>query len=113
MKGAVVLAAIVAEELEEACVAIAQSHGAKGATVLQGRGIGFPDHKTFFGLTYVGRQSALFFVLEEKMAKEIVDRLNERLLLEERFKGLAFTLALEESGGIDAKLIRAYLDGSL
>ena len=108
-KRAVLLTAIVADELEEVCIAIAKEHGAKGVTMLSGRGINFPEHKTFFDQIYRGLNAILLFVLEEQMAYRIADALDERLRLEEPFKGLALVSPLEETGGIDVPGILNYL----
>ena len=110
---AVLLTAIVADELEEACIALAKEEGAKGVTILPAHGINFPEHKIFAGQVYRGINSILLFILEEQMAYRIADRLSKCLALEEPFRGLAFVAPLEETGGIDVPGILNYLKNQM
>jgi hypothetical protein len=52
-----VLVAILAEDLEEKAIDTAKKAGAGGVTLLDARGIGANEKKTFFGLTYEGSQT--------------------------------------------------------
>lgn len=103
------LVAVVADELEGAALEVARSEGARGVTMLSARGIGFPEHVTFFGLTYRGLETVLLWVLDETTAARVSDRLNSELELLQPFKGLAFTLPVSETGGIDPAAIRDYI----
>ncbi|WP_018233807.1 hypothetical protein [Thioalkalivibrio thiocyanodenitrificans] len=100
------LVAVVADELEERARDILREEGAQGVTILAGRGIGFPEHMTFFGITYRGAESILACVLDGDSAERMAERLNCELELLKPFKGLAFCLAVNRSGGIDLDLVR-------
>ncbi|WP_290653062.1 hypothetical protein [Aquisalimonas sp.] len=104
------LIAVVADEMEEAAVEIARSAGARGVTVLPARGIGFPEHITFFGLTYRGLEKVLLWVLDSESAAEIAERLNRELDLLQPFQGLAFSLPVDDAGGVDPAAIRRFLN---
>ncbi|OOG24060.1 hypothetical protein B1C78_09595 [Thioalkalivibrio denitrificans] len=104
-----VLVAVVADEMEEQALAILREEGARGVTIASGRGIGFPEHMTFFGLTYRGLESVLVCVLDDDTAERIAERLNRELSLLEPFKGLAFSLPVGHSGGIDMDAVREAL----
>lgn len=96
-----VLVAIIAEELEEKAHEIAKSIGAGGVTILSARGIGAQEKKTFLGLTYEGRESVLIYVLERKLALDVLKALNKELELEKEDHGIAFTIPIEHLAGID------------
>jgi hypothetical protein len=100
------LVAVVADELEERAIAIAAEEGAPGATGVPARGIGFPEHVTFFGLTYRGLETALVWVLNRASAERIADRLNRELELLAPFQGLAFCLKIDHAEGIQAPAVR-------
>lgn len=96
-----VLVAIVAEELEEKAHEVAKKVGAGGVTILSARGIGAREKKTFLGLTYEGRESVLIYVLERKLAHDVLKALNKELELEKEDRGVAFTMPIEHLAGID------------
>ncbi len=98
-----VLAAIVAEEMEDAAIDIARKAGAGSVTLLNARGISAEDKKTFFGLTYEGAQSVLLFVLEKKLSLQVLKALTRELDLDHNPRGIAFTVPLEHLGGIDTR----------
>lgn len=102
------LVAILAEDLEDKAIEIAKETGAGGVTILNGRGLGAREKKTFFGLTYEGAQSILIFVLERKLSLSVLKRLTKELDLETESKGVAFTLPLEHIAGIDKFQLKCF-----
>jgi hypothetical protein len=113
MTKARLLVAVVADELEERAVAIVREEGGSGVTFLSGRGLGFPEHITFFGLTYRGLEKVLLCVLDGVTAERAAERLNRELDLLQPFKGLAFCLPVSETGGIDVARIRRDIEARL
>lgn len=113
MTKAKLLVAVVADELEERAVAIVREEGGSGVTFLSGRGLSFPEHMTFFGLTYRGLEKVLLCVLDETTAVRAAERLNRELDLLKPFQGLAFCLPVSETGGIDVARIRRDIEARL
>ena len=103
-----VLVAILAEDLEEKAISIAKEAGAGGVTILDARGIGAQEKKTFFGLTYEGSQSVLLFVLEKKLSLAVMKAIASRLDLKNNSNGVVFTLPLEHIAGIDISQIHQF-----
>lgn len=103
------LVAVVAEELEEAAREIARSEGARGMTLLSARGMNFPEHITFFGLTYLGSETVLVALLDDHTATRIAERMNQELKLLEPFKGLALCLPVSAVGGIDLEALHRHI----
>jgi hypothetical protein len=100
------LVAVVADEMEEQALAILREEGVQGVTLLSARGIGFPEHMTFFGLTYRGLETVLACALDDASAEHIAERLNRELHLLEPFRGLAFCLPVSHAGGIDMEAVQ-------
>jgi hypothetical protein len=103
-----VLVAILAEDLEEKAIDIAKRSGAGGVTILDARGIGAKEKKTFFGLTYEGSQSVLMLVLEKKLSLTVLKNLSHELDLKNNTRGVVFTLPLEHIAGIDIGQIHQF-----
>lgn len=103
-----VLVAILAEDLEEQAITSAKDAGAGGITILNGRGLGAEQKKTFFGLTYEGSQSVLILVLEKKLSLQVMKRLVRDLDLNNDSRGVVFTLPLEHIAGIDPNQIEQF-----
>jgi len=96
-----VLVAILADDLEDKAIDVAKESGAGGVTILDARGIGAQEKKTFFGLTYEGSQSVLVFVLEKKLSLAVMKNLTRELDLKTNSRGVVFTIPLEHIAGID------------
>ncbi len=103
------LVAVVSDDLEEAAREVARQEGARGMTLLSARGLNFPEHVTFFGLTYLGIETLLVALLDEDTAVRIAERLNVELKLLEPFKGLAFCLPVDGTGGIDIEALHRHI----
>ncbi len=103
-----VLVAILAEDLEEQAIDIAKRAGAGGVTILDARGIGATEKKTFFGLTYEGSQSMLVMVLEKKLSLTILKDISRELDLKNTTRGVVFTIPLEHIAGIDTGQIHQF-----
>lgn len=94
------LMAVVADELEERALSIMRAEGAAAVTILPARGMGFPEHMTFFGLTYIGLEKVLLSVLDRDTAAHTADRLNDELELLAPFQGLAMCLDIARAEGV-------------
>lgn len=103
-----VLVAILAEDLEEQAIDVAKRSGAGGVTIVDARGIGAQEKKTFFGLTYEGSQSVLIFVLEKKLSLTVMKNISKELDLKNHSKGVVFTIPLEHIAGIDLSQIHQF-----
>ncbi len=103
-----VLVAILAEDLEEQAIDSAKKAGAGGVTIMDARGIGTEEKKSFFGLTYEGSQSVLVFVLEKKLSITVLKQLTRDLELNKHSKGVVFTIPLEHIAGIDIQQLERF-----
>jgi len=102
------LVAIVAQDLEESAIDIARDAGAGGVTLLDARGIGSKQRKSFFGLTYEGAQAIILCVLERKLSLHVMKTLTQKLDLSRDSRGFVFTLPLDHIAGIDLRQIEQF-----
>ena len=107
--GATLLVAVVADNLEGQAIEIIRREGPQGVTMIPARGLNFPEHITFFGLTYRGLEKVLLALVDETTASRTAERLNEELKLLEPFRGLAFCMPVSGTGGIDIRQVRKAL----
>ena len=103
-----VLFAILAEDLEEKAIDVAKKAGAGGVTLMDARGIGAKEKKTFFGLTYEGAQTVLICVLEKKLSLAVMKALTVELELAKHSKGVVFTVPLDHIAGIDTRQLESF-----
>jgi hypothetical protein len=103
-----VLVAILAEDLEEKAIDIAKQAGAGGVTLLDARGIGAKEKKTFFGLTYEGAQTVMLCVLEKKLSLVVMKALCRELDLTQHTRGVVFTLPLDHIAGIGTRQLESF-----
>jgi hypothetical protein len=103
-----VLVAILADELEEKAIDVARKAGAGGVTLLDARGIGAKEKKTFFGLTYEGSQTVLLCILEKQLSLVVMKALTVELELVKHSKGVVFTMPLDHIAGIDTRQIEHF-----
>jgi hypothetical protein len=101
------LMSAIADELEERACVIARNEGAPGVTIADARGLGFPEHMTFFGLTYAGREKLLLVLCEAAHAEYIAERMNVELGLLAPLQGLAFCMDIEHHSELDLSDIGA------
>lgn len=106
---AVMLVVFVAAELEDKAMTRARELGARGLTLVDGRGLEFPEHLIFGRQVYRGSMRALLTIVAPELAESIAERLNREFQLEQRFKGLAFSLPLQGAEGVDVPGMRGYL----
>ncbi len=92
---------IFSEHVEDKVLETAREVGAHGVTILPAKGIGTRDRKTFFGLTYEGRQQVFLFIVERSLARRLTDAFTRILDLDHYSKGLVFTARVEDVAGLD------------
>ncbi len=102
------LVTVVPEELEDDAVDIAKRAGAGGVTIINSRGIGLEEKKTFLGLSLEGKESILFFVLERSLSIKVMKALNKELELDKEERGFAFTIPIEHIAGINRKELELF-----
>jgi len=103
----VALVVIVPSEDEDTFKKVAKDTGAAGATVIQAKGSGVEEKKSFFSLTFEGNHTVLLYILEENMSRSVLKAI--KVLIEEGKKdALAFTMPISSIVGLDKSLISKF-----
>jgi len=81
----------------------ARSAGAKGGTVIHGRGTGNEKVEKFFGITIQPEKEIIFILTPVKYKKQIMKAINEKTGLREKIQGICFSLPVDETIGLTGK----------
>lgn len=98
--------ATVTDERTEDVMKRARSMGATGATVItSARGEGMKPPKSFFGITVEGQVDVLMFIVEQHMARSIMEGIAESGNFETvKGTGVVFQLDIEDVMGIGSQI---------
>jgi nitrogen regulatory protein PII len=100
------IVAFVEDHKTDAVMKAARKAGATGATVINNaRGEGLKASKTFFGLSLETQRDVLMFLVEEHMAREILETIANVGEFEAKpGTGIAFQIDVEDAVGISQQL---------
>ncbi len=98
--------AFVEDYKTEPVMKAAREAGATGATIINNaRGEGLNTTKTFFGLSLETQRDVLMFLVEEHMARDILETIAEVGKFEAKpGTGIAFQIDVEDAVGISQQL---------
>jgi hypothetical protein len=102
------LVAFVEDDRTEAVLKSARDAGATGATVINNaRGEGLIQAKTFFGLSLETQRDMLLFMVEEHMARQILEEIARAGEFESRpGSGIAIQLDVEDAVGVTSQVAK-------
>jgi len=102
------LVTFITDNKTERIMQAARDKGATGATVItNARGEGLKGTKTFFGLDLETQRDVVMFLVEEHLAREILESIAEIGRFEEEpGTGIAFQLDVEDAVGISQQVVR-------
>jgi nitrogen regulatory protein PII len=100
------IVAFVEDHKTDAVMKAAREAGATGATIINNaRGEGLKSSKTFFGLSLETQRDVLMFLVEEHMAREIIETIADVGEFEAKpATGIAFQIDVEDAVGINQQL---------
>jgi len=98
--------ALVEDDKTDAVLDAARESGATGATVINhARGEGLRRSKTFFGLTLETQRDVLLFLVEEHLAREILEKISSIGEFENKpGSGIAFQIDVEDAVGVSQQI---------
>ncbi|BAN68076.1 P-II family nitrogen regulator [endosymbiont of unidentified scaly snail isolate Monju] len=102
------LVTFIEDTRTDAVMEAAREKGATGATVItNARGEGLKGSKTFFGLDLEAQRDVVLFLVEEHLARDILETIAEVGRFEaEPGTGIAFQLDVEDAVGITRQVAR-------
>lgn len=97
---------LVEDGKTETVMRVARESGATGSTIInQARGGGSRDTRTFFGLSLQDQRDVLLFIVEEHLARHILERIEEAGEFEQKpGTGIAFQVDVEDAVGISRQV---------
>ncbi len=98
--------ALVEDDKTDKVLDAARESGATGATVInQARGEGAEEAKTFFGLSLETQRDVLLFLVEEHLARGILETIAEVGEFDSRQgAGIAFQVDVEDAVGVSHQI---------
>lgn len=82
----------------------AKAAGATGATIIQARGTGIREAKSFFGLSLEAQTDIILFLTEEHRVKNILEAINTAGEFHKPGTGIAFVLPVDQVIGMESQL---------
>ncbi len=99
-----VILASVKSGLADPIVDAAKAAGATGATIIQGRGTGLREAKTFFGLSLEAQTDIVMFLVEESYVSGILQAVSEAGQFHKPGTGIAFVLPVDQVVGLESQM---------
>lgn len=98
--------ALVDENETDSVLDAGRRAGATGATIVTScRGEGLHPGKTFLGLSLTGQRSILLFLVEEHVARTVLEEIATVGAFEEKSgSGIAFQIAIEDAVGLSHQI---------
>lgn len=95
-----VIFAIVNAGFAEDVMDVAREHGARGGTILNGRGVAREDALAFFGIPLHAEKEILMMVVEKDIKNDILNAIYKEMGMGKSAQGIAFTLPVSDVAGL-------------
>jgi nitrogen regulatory protein P-II 1 len=99
-----VILALVNDDYQDEVIESAKKAGATGVTILNARGEGVHDKKSFFGLAIESQKDMLLFLVEDFNSDKIMDAIYQAGKLDEHGNGIAFCWAVDRAIGMESQI---------
>jgi nitrogen regulatory protein P-II 1 len=99
-----VILALVNDDFQDEVIEAAKKAGATGVTILNARGEGVHDQKSFFGLAMESQKDMLLFLVEDFNSDQIMDAIYRAGKLDEQGNGIAFCWAVDRAIGLESQI---------
>lgn len=98
----VVIFAIVNAGYAEDAMRIAREEGARGGTIINGRGVAREKEAAFFGITIHAEKEILMLVVEKEIRDRILSALYKQMGMQQKAQGIVFSLPVSDVAGLTA-----------
>ncbi len=102
-----VIFAIVNAGFAEDAMEVAREQGARGGTILTGRGVAREKEATFFGITIHAEKELLMMVVEKEIRDGVLAALYKQMGMAKPAQGIAFSLPVSDVAGLAAPIEEA------
>ncbi len=95
-----VIFAIVNAGYAEDAMHVAREQGARGGTIINGRGVAREDEAAFFGITIHAEKELLMIVVEKNIRDAVLHALYKQLGMQQKAQGIVFSLPVSDVAGL-------------
>jgi nitrogen regulatory protein P-II 1 len=101
-----VILASVKNDITDKIVDAAKDAGATGATIINARGTGIREAKTFFGLSLQAQTDIILFLLEEGHVEKVLKTIGQVGEFDKPGTGIAFVIPVDQVIGLESQIER-------
>lgn len=95
-----VIFAIVNAGYAEDAMHVAREQGARGGTIINGRGVAREKEAAFFGITIHAEKEILMLVVEKEIRDNVLHALYKQMGMQQKAQGIVFSLPVSEAAGL-------------
>ena len=95
-----VIFAIVNAGFAEEAMAVAREQGARGGTIINGRGVAREKDAAFFGINIHADKELLMLVVEKDQRDPVLNALYREMGMGKKARGIAFSLPVSDVAGL-------------
>ncbi len=95
-----VIFAIVNAGYAEDAMHVAREVGARGGTIINGRGVAREEEATFFGITIHAEKELLMIVVEKDIRDKVLHALYKQMDMKQKAQGIVFSLPVSDAAGL-------------
>lgn len=95
-----VIFAIVNAGYAEDAMDVAREQGARGGTIINGRGVAREEEAAFFGISIHADKEILMMVVERKIRDQILHALYKQMGMQKKAQGIVFALPVSDVAGL-------------
>ena len=95
-----VIFAIVNAGYAEDAMHVAREQGARGGTIISGRGVAREKEAAFFGITIHAEKEILMLVVEKAIRDRVLHALYKQMGMQQKAQGIVFSLPVSEAAGL-------------
>lgn len=99
-----VIFAIVNAGYAEDAMHVAREEGARGGTIINGRGVAREKEAAFFGITIHAEKEILMLVVEKEIRDRVLHALYRQMGMQQKAQGIVFALPVSEAAGLSKAL---------
>ena len=95
-----VIFAIVNAGYAEDAMHVAREQGAKGGTIINGRGVARENEAAFFGITIHAEKEILMIVVEKEIRDNVLHALYKQMGMHQKAQGIVFSMPVTDVAGL-------------
>ena len=95
-----VIFAIVNAGFAEDAMDVAREQGARGGTIINGRGVAREDEASFFGITVHADKEILMMVVEKDIRDRVLHAMYKQMGMKKKSQGIVFALPVSDVAGL-------------